>query len=87
MSGTRLSGKRGRSALAAVISPAALAATAAPAGAQQTQVVGPWDGTNPFNCQLQDVGSGIDFPDPRADPLCELRSLGATKRALRRAAA
>jgi hypothetical protein len=33
-------------------------------------VFGPWDGTNPFNCVLQDVGKGTDFPDPDADPFC-----------------
>jgi hypothetical protein len=30
----------------------------------------PWDGTNPFNCTIQDVGTGVDFPDPAADPFC-----------------
>jgi hypothetical protein len=30
----------------------------------------PWDGSNPFNCQNQDVGTGVDFPDPGADPFC-----------------
>ncbi len=30
----------------------------------------PWDGANPFNCELQDVGTGVDFPDPAADPFC-----------------
>jgi hypothetical protein len=42
--------------------------TAAAASAQ-TPIV-PWDGTNPFRCQLQDVGTGTDFPDPGADPFC-----------------
>jgi len=35
----------------------------------QTPVV-PWDGTNPFRCQNQNVGMGVDFPDPGADPFC-----------------
>ena len=44
---------------------------AAPASAQQVpSVVGPYDGTNPFRCQLQNVGTGTDFPDPGADPFC-----------------
>jgi hypothetical protein len=30
----------------------------------------PWDGSNPFRCTLQDVGTGTDFPDPAADPFC-----------------
>jgi hypothetical protein len=51
---------------------AALAlACAAPAWAEQpTGPFAPWDGTNPFNCTIQDVGTGTDFPDPDADPLC-----------------
>jgi hypothetical protein len=43
-------------------------AAASPASAQ-TPVV-PWDGTNPFRCQNQNVGMGVDFPDPGADPFC-----------------
>jgi hypothetical protein len=43
-------------------------AAASPASAQ-TPVV-PWDGTNPFRCQVQNVGTGVDFPDPDADPFC-----------------
>lgn len=30
----------------------------------------PWDGSNPFNCVSQDVGLGVGFPDPGADPFC-----------------
>src|SRR4051795_3520040 len=29
-----------------------------------------WDGTNPFACTLQQVGTGTDFPLPDADPFC-----------------
>src|SRR3954464_11603837 len=29
-----------------------------------------WDGTNPFACTLQQVGTGTDFPQPNADPFC-----------------
>jgi hypothetical protein len=44
---------------------------AVPAAAQQPAgPYAPWDGTNPFNCQIQDVGTGTDFPDPGADPFC-----------------
>jgi hypothetical protein len=44
---------------------------AAPASAQQpTGPYAPWDGSNPFNCTIQDVGTGTDFPDPGADPFC-----------------
>jgi hypothetical protein len=43
-------------------------AAAGPASAA-TPVV-PWDGTNPFRCQNQNVGTGVDFPNPGADPFC-----------------
>jgi hypothetical protein len=42
--------------------------SATPAAAQAP--FAPYDGSNPFNCQLQDVGTGTDFPDPDADPFC-----------------
>src|SRR3954452_15289590 len=45
---------------------AALAA-APPAGA--AKVVG-WDGSNPFDCVIQNVGAGTNFPEPNADPFC-----------------
>ncbi len=67
---SEVSGRRGRAALAAVVSLAAGLWACSAAGAQQTQVVGPWDGTNPFNCEIQNVGTGTDFPDPGADPFC-----------------
>jgi hypothetical protein len=50
-------------ALVALFLPAA-------ASAQSAQVVGPYDGEIPFNCQLQNVGTGTDFPEPHADPFC-----------------
>jgi hypothetical protein len=43
-------------------------AVAVPASA--TTPVVPWDGTNPFRCQNQNVGTGVDFPHPEADPFC-----------------
>jgi hypothetical protein len=30
----------------------------------------PYDGSNPFRCRTQNVGTGVDFPDPGADPFC-----------------
>jgi hypothetical protein len=45
-------------------------ASAAPAFAQSSQPLGPWDGRLPFRCQIQDVGTGTDFPRPNADPFC-----------------
>ena len=47
---------------------AALAPLSAPA--QQGNPVEPYDGHLPFNCQLQDVGTGTDFPHPESDPFC-----------------
>lgn len=38
--------------------------------AGQSQVTGPWDGRNPFKCDLQDVGTGTEYRHPRADPFC-----------------
>jgi hypothetical protein len=30
----------------------------------------PYDGDNPFKCELQRTGTGVDYPDPGADPFC-----------------
>jgi hypothetical protein len=30
----------------------------------------PWDGSRLLRCEVQDVGTGVDFPDPGADPFC-----------------
>jgi hypothetical protein len=40
----------------------AAAATAAP--------IAPYDGTNPFRCKVQKLGTGVEYQDPNADPLC-----------------
>jgi hypothetical protein len=40
------------------------------ASAQAAEPIRPWDGTIPFRCEVQDVGTGVDFPDPDADPFC-----------------
>jgi hypothetical protein len=43
----------------------------APASAASaTSPIVPWDGTNPFRCQNQNVGTGTAFPHPAADPFC-----------------
>jgi hypothetical protein len=53
------------------VAAAAFALLLAPAAASaQSSPFAPWDGTNPFNCVLQDVGTGTDYPDPEADPFC-----------------
>src|SRR4051812_34808942 len=41
---------------------------AAPASAQQP--VAAYDGSIPFNCELQNVGTGTNYPHPEADPFC-----------------
>jgi hypothetical protein len=68
--GTRSTGRAGAARWAAALASVAALALPAAASAQQTQPLGPWSGENPFNCQLQDVGTGVDFPDPGADPFC-----------------
>src|SRR5205807_5135908 len=30
----------------------------------------PWDGVNPFRCELQNAGMGTSVPHPEADPFC-----------------
>jgi hypothetical protein len=32
--------------------------------------IAPYDGSNPFRCTTQRVGTGVDYPDPGADPFC-----------------
>jgi hypothetical protein len=52
---------------------AGMLAVAAPAAAQSPYPPGPlapWDGSSPFNCTLQDAGTGTTVPDPAADPYC-----------------
>jgi hypothetical protein len=39
-------------------------------GTAAAEPYAPYDGSNPFNCVIQDVGTGTDFPAPGADPFC-----------------
>jgi hypothetical protein len=57
-----------RSLAAIALALGALAAAAVPAAAQSG--VSGWDGTNPFDCTLQQLGGGVEFPQPDADPFC-----------------
>jgi hypothetical protein len=41
-----------------------------PATAQAQAPFAPYDGSVPFQCELQNVGTGTDFGDPGADPFC-----------------
>src|SRR3954453_10551191 len=49
---------------------AGLLLAALPAASAGAQGPSGWDGTNPFACTLQQVGTGTDFPQPDADPFC-----------------
>ena len=59
--------KRGfvRSAILAIVVALALACATAAA-----TPVAPYDGSNPFRCKTQNVGTGVNFPYPNADPFC-----------------
>jgi hypothetical protein len=59
-----------RLALAVGLALLAVCGIAAPASAQNSTPIAPWNGENPFNCTLQNVGTGTEFPDPDADPFC-----------------
>lgn len=63
-------GATGLGCAAALVALAALGGSPPAAEAQTAELIGPWDGRNPFNCRLQDVGTGTDFPEPDADPFC-----------------
>jgi hypothetical protein len=41
-----------------------------PGAALAQEPVEPFDGTVPFECVLQQAGTGAEFPDPAADPFC-----------------
>jgi hypothetical protein len=57
-------------AIAALAVLAALAPAVVPGSASALSSPTPWDGTNPFNCTIQDAGQGTAVPDPGADPYC-----------------
>ena len=57
-----------RSLAAIALAVGALAGAAVPAAAQSG--LSGWDGTNPFDCTLQQLGGGVDYPQPDADPFC-----------------
>ena len=60
-----------RGAITVVCTLAAALAAAAPAAAQGPSVLGPWDGENPFNCELHYLGTGTDYDGfADDDPLC-----------------
>jgi hypothetical protein len=54
----------------ALVGTAALALALIPAPARAQAPGEPFDGTIPFECVLQQAGTGAEFPDPDADPFC-----------------
>ena len=54
----------------ALVGTAAVALALAPASAHAQESPQPFDGTNPFDCVLQQAGTEAEFPDPAADPFC-----------------
>ena len=56
------------SVLAILAAAGLLLVPAAPATAATP--IATYDGSNPFKCKLQKVGTGVDYPYPNADPFC-----------------
>jgi len=54
----------------ALVGTAAAALALIPASVHAQGPAEPYDGTNPFDCFLQQAGTGTEFPDPDADPFC-----------------
>jgi hypothetical protein len=48
----------------------ALVMALAPSAQAGSSLPTPWDGVNPFNCVVQNAGTGTQVPDPGADPYC-----------------
>jgi hypothetical protein len=49
---------------------AAVCVLVAAAPATAATPVAPYGGANPFKCQIQRVGTGVNYPHPNADPFC-----------------
>jgi hypothetical protein len=60
----------GKGVIGGLAAAAALIAAPAAAGQSPPEVLGPYDGHIPFDCTLQNVGTGTEYPDPGADPFC-----------------
>ncbi|MGZ6707258.1 MAG: hypothetical protein ACXVFN_09965 [Solirubrobacteraceae bacterium] len=52
------------------IAAALIALTLLPSAGTAQDPVAPYDGSIPFACTLQQLGTGTDFPEPNADPFC-----------------
>src|SRR3954447_10549000 len=55
--------------LVALVAALTLAITAFPAGGASAPP-SPWDGVNPYQCELQQAGMGAEVKHPDADPFC-----------------
>ncbi len=60
----------GRVAVAVALALALGAATVAVPASGASAPPSPWDGANPFACELQHAGYGTEVPHPDADPYC-----------------
>jgi hypothetical protein len=49
---------------------AAIGCTLLAAAPAMAAPLAPYDGANPFRCNVQKLGTGADYPNPNADPLC-----------------
>src|SRR4051795_5596619 len=58
-----------RMRLVALVAGLTLAITAFPAGGASAPP-SPWDGVNPYQCELQQAGMGAEVKHPDADPFC-----------------
>jgi hypothetical protein len=66
---TRVRTRAAALALAAALAAALVIASAGPSRAASSPPT-PWDGVNPYNCVIQDAGTGTQVPNPGADPYC-----------------
>ena len=63
-------GRVGNASRLAAASAAVAVAALLAADAHGAAAPSPWDGANPFQCVIQNVGFGTDFPRPNDDPFC-----------------
>ena len=62
--------KRGMVRFTLAVAASACVSLALATTASAATPAGPYDGHNPFRCTIQKAGTGIDFPNPGADPFC-----------------
>ncbi len=62
-------GKKGMRTLVAIAAAAGTLGAATTAAAAAAPIA-PYNGANPFKCKLQKLGTGTEYKNPNADPLC-----------------